>query len=297
MEVPCEWPVASRTIQPDGPIREADVELGSGVRLHYAEAGDSRGAPLVLLHGYTDSWRSFGLVLPLLARTRRILAPDLRGHGDSSAPAGDYGIARLARDVAEFMTRLELGPSTLVGHSLGSFVARRVALDDPRRIDRLILVGTAGAADNAVVRALREEVSRFGETIPAAFVEEFQASCVHRREAVPEWFFASCVAASRQTRPHVWRAALDGLLAEDQSGRLGAIAHPSLIVGGRHDTVFSVAEQEAAAEAMASTRLRLYRHAGHSPHWEEPGRFAEDVEDFLDQAGRPVAAAGLPGSA
>jgi non-heme chloroperoxidase len=274
----------------DPDIREASADLGSGVKLHYAEAGDGQDRVLVLLHGYTDSWRSFRLVLPLLARTGRVLALDLRGHGDSSAPAGDYSTTRLARDVVEFMDRLGLGKAVLVGHSMGSFIARWVALDSPHRVDRLVLIGSAATADNVVVRGLREEVGRFDDWIPEEFVEGFQASCVHRPDLLPEWFFRSCVAGSRRTPLHVWRAALDGLLAEDQAERLGAIAHPSLIIGGRRDAVFAVAEQQDLARAMGRARLRLYRHVGHSPHWEEPGRFAEDVEDFLDQPAEPDAA-------
>lgn len=79
------------------------------------------------------------------------------------------------------------------------------------------------------------------------------------------------------------------LLARSQPERLGAIAHPSLLIGDRQDAVFAACEQQHLARAMGRT-LRRYRHAGHAPHWEEPGRGAEDVEDFLAQTGEPVAA-------
>src|SRR5262245_11321468 len=107
-------------MKPDPQIRESAMDVGWGLELHYAEVGGTRGRTLLLLHGYSDSWRSFRLVLPLLARLGRVIALDLRGHGDSPAPAGDYSPVRLAGDVAGFMDRLGLGAVTLVGHSMGS---------------------------------------------------------------------------------------------------------------------------------------------------------------------------------
>lgn len=163
-------------------IRETTVDLGSGLKLHYADSGDapdlSGEPPLVLLHGYTDSWRSFLLVLPLLSQSRRVVAVDLVGHGDSSAPAGDYGTTRMARDTVELLDRLGIDTATLIGHSMGSFVARRVAVNDPRRVNRLVLIDSALTTNNAVLRELREEVAKLGDWIPEDFVEGFQASCL-----------------------------------------------------------------------------------------------------------------------
>lgn len=261
-------------------IGEATIDLGAGVRLRYAECGAGPGTPAVLLHGYTDCWRSFSLVMGLLGLSRRVVALDLRGHGRSSAPPGGYRIADFAGDVATFLGRAGLGQVALVGHSMGSFVARRVALDSPDLVQRLVLVGSALTADNQAVRRLSEQVSRFEGWVPEAFVEAFQAGCVFRRDFVPEWFFRACVATSRRTPPRVWRAALDGMLEEGLADM--PVACPSLIIGGLQDAVFSPDEQEQLALALGGVPLRLYRHAGHSPHWEEPGRFAEDVEDFLE---------------
>jgi pimeloyl-ACP methyl ester carboxylesterase len=265
----------------DPDIREATADIGSGTKLHYAEAGNGQGPTLLLLHGYTDSWQSFRLVIPLLAQTGRVVALDLRGHGDSSAPHGDYSITRMAQDVAAFMDRLGLGIVTLVGHSMGSFVARRVIRDYPDLIDRLVLVGSPVTLDNAVVRGLQEEIEQFEDWVPEEFVEAFQTSCVYRPELLPDGFLRSCIAASRRTPLHVWRATLHGMLNENYTEGLSEITQPSLIIGGCQDTVFSVREQVELAGAIRQSRLRLYRHTGHSPHWEEPRRFVEEVEDFV----------------
>jgi pimeloyl-ACP methyl ester carboxylesterase len=259
-------------------LREGVVELPE-VGLQFVECG--AGPCVVLLHGYTDSWRSFRLVLPLLAPHCRCLALDLRGHGASVCPDGDFSLDAFAADAAGFLDQLGVGPVTLVGHSMGSFVARRVALDHPGLVERLVLVGSAIRVDNPVVRELQSQVRQMKTGVPRAFIEEFQTSCVADRGLVPAWFFDECVAAGTRVPLRVWRAALDGMLADDDSGRLGAIACPALVLGGREDSVFSVWEQAQLALAVPRGRLLLYDGVGHSPQWERPARFADDVLRFL----------------
>jgi pimeloyl-ACP methyl ester carboxylesterase len=117
--------------------------------------------------------------------------------------------------------------------------------------------------------------------VPRTFVEAFQAACVCNRGSIPEWFFDACVAASAGVAPRVWRDALAGLLADDHAARLGEIACPALVVGGREDAFFGPAEQAELARSLPRGRLLLYDGAGHSPHWEQPERFAADVATFL----------------
>jgi pimeloyl-ACP methyl ester carboxylesterase len=84
-------------------LRFAEAHLTTGVRLHYAEQGDPAGQPIILLHGYSDSWYSFSRVLPALAATYHIYALDQRGHGDSDRPAQGYGMPDFAADVVAFL--------------------------------------------------------------------------------------------------------------------------------------------------------------------------------------------------
>jgi pimeloyl-ACP methyl ester carboxylesterase len=270
-------------MEPPTALREATVKLASGFRLHYAEAGAEHPRTLVLLHGYTDSWRSFELVMPLLAQSHRVLALDCRGHGDSAKPDGDdYSTVRLARDVAEFLDHLQVPATTLIGHSMGSFIARRMAVDFPERVENLVMVATALTGDNCNVRALARAVEAFGDQVPATFIHDFQSSCIAQPRLMPEWFFRQCLAASTKVPPHVWRAVCHGMRQIDQTYRLGTITCPTLVLGGRRDAVFSLAEQEEVVRYVPGAHGRFYRHAGHSPHWEEPGRFAEDVLEFLE---------------
>ena len=250
-----------------------------GRALHYVGCGSGR--PVVLLHGYTDSWYSFRLVLPALAARARCLTPDLRGHGRSAHVGDDFSVAAFAADAAGFVEALDLGPVALVGHSMGGAVARAVALARPDLVDRLVLVGAPLRTDTPVLRDLAAEVAGFGAAVPRGFAEAFQAACVCDRGAVPGWFFDACVDASAGVLPRVWRAALAGLLADDHSARLGEIGCPALVVAGREDGFFGPAEQAEQARALPRGRLVVYDRVGHSPHWEQPERFAADVAGFL----------------
>jgi non-heme chloroperoxidase len=128
------------------PLRLADAHLTTGVRLHYAEQGDIAAHPLILLHGYTDLWVSFSAVLPALAATYHAYALDQRGHGDSDRPASGYTMPDFAADVVAFMAAMGLTRATLVGHSMGSFVAQQVALAAPECVARLVLIASATSA-------------------------------------------------------------------------------------------------------------------------------------------------------
>ena len=99
-----------------------------------------RGAPLVALHGLTASWVSFYGLAERLAGRRPVLALDLRGRGDSDKPAGPYGMKQHAADVAAAMRAMGLGPSVIVGHSMGAFVAAALAAQEPHLAAGLVLI-------------------------------------------------------------------------------------------------------------------------------------------------------------
>jgi pimeloyl-ACP methyl ester carboxylesterase len=115
-------------------VTHADVEVGRH-RWHVATAGD--GPPVVLLHGWPQHWWAWRHVIPELARTHRVVAPDLRGFGWSAAPPGTYSKMGLARDVEGLLDALGLDTCTLVGHDWGGFVAFLTAIRAPERVSGL----------------------------------------------------------------------------------------------------------------------------------------------------------------
>jgi pimeloyl-ACP methyl ester carboxylesterase len=127
-------------------LRFATTRLASGPQVHYAEQGDPGGEPILFLHGYTDSWFSFSRLLPLLPSRYHAFAVSQRGHGDSDRPDCCYTIEDLVADTVAFVDAVGVERTTLVGHSGGSFPARRVPETQPERVTRLVLIGSAGVA-------------------------------------------------------------------------------------------------------------------------------------------------------
>ena len=272
-------------------LRFASKRLATGPLAHYAEQGDPSGEVLLLLHGYTGSWFSFSRLLPLLPARYHAYALSQRGHGDSERPAGGYTIDHFAADVAAFLDAVGAARATLVGHSLSSLIARRVAETRPERVARLVLIGAIATPVNAAVLELRDFVRRLTDPVPEAFVREFQASTIH--VPVPGPFFERAVAESLKLPARVWQAVADGFCAFDDAADLGRIAAPTLILWGERDAYFPGEEQKRLAGAIPGARLTVYADTGHGPHYERPDRVAADLEAFLGGAQPSPAGGGV----
>jgi len=259
----------------------ARAALPTGVQMAYVDQGESSDPAVVLLHGLSDSSWSFARLVPELTGVRTV-AIDLRGHGGSSAPADGYRPEDLAGDVVALLDHLGITRATVVGHSLGSVVAREVVHRYPGRVERLVLVGTIATPVNEGAAGLADEIAGFGETVPEAFVRGFQESTL--AEPVPSGFMERVISESLRLRARVWRAAVAGMLEADDSDRLAGIDVPTLLMWGDQDAWFPREEQDRMAAAISGARLVVFEGAGHDPHWERPGNVAALLTDFLQEA-------------
>jgi non-heme chloroperoxidase len=265
------------------PPRFATTPLATGVQVHYAEQGDPRAEPIVFVHGYPDSWYSFSRLLPLLASARyHAYAFDQRGFGDSERSASGYAPDDFAADVVAFLDAVGAARATLVGHSMGSLIVRRVAETHPERVARLVLIGSAHTPANDVLREVQEAVRTLEDPVPPDFAREFQASTIH--VPVPEPFFERIVAESLKLPARLWKGALDGIIAFDDAADLGRITARTLILWGEQDALFPRQEQERLAAAIPGARLTVYEETGHCPNWERPERVAADLDAFVREA-------------
>ncbi len=261
------------------PIQQS-IALSTRVTLPYVEQGDPDGIPVLLLHGVTDSWRSFELVLPHLPSFLHVFALSQRGHGDADRPLTGYSFHDFAADVTAFIDARKLGPVVLVGHSMGSGVAQRFALTYPERLLGLVLVGSFAAlhANPAVREFWDSAVSLLVDPIDPQFVRDFQQSTLAR--PVPAGFFETVMQESLKVPARVWRALFSTFLQEDWSGELAKITAPTLIVWGDQDAFCPRSDQDLLVTTIRKSRLAVYTGAGHDPHWEEPERFANDLAAF-----------------
>jgi pimeloyl-ACP methyl ester carboxylesterase len=262
-------------------LRFADAQLKTGVRLRYAEQGDPAGHPIIMIHGYTDSSFSFSRILPSLSSKYRVYALDMRGHGGSDRPASGYKLTDFAADVLAFMDAKDLSSATIVGHSMGSFIAQQVALTAPERVERLVLIASGTTVRNKAVFDLQQSVNALKDPIPATVVREFQESTTYR--TVPDDFMSQVVEESLKVPAHVWQSTMAGMIDENRQPRLGEIKAPTLIIWGDRETIFTRDEQDRLVKTLPNASLKVYPETGHAPHWERPEQVVRDVEKFLVQ--------------
>lgn len=278
-----DFQLSSDAFRPSGKtvsdVRTKRIKLKTGISMNYVEAGDPRGPAVLLIHGYTDSSFSFSRVIPLLDKKFRILAIDQRGHGDSDKPESGYEMSDFAADAAAFLEAVGVRSATVVGHSMGSFVAMQTALDHPEKVDRLVLVGTTSTPNNAVIKELLSAVNELSDPVPHEFARDFQVGT--SSPSLPKDFFDGVVDATLKLPANVWKKALAGLAARDYKPELDKLKMPVTIIWGEKETIFSRAEQEPLIKGLRNVKFVVYPNSGHSPNWEEPEKFAKDLNAIL----------------
>lgn len=251
------------------------VQLSTGVELPYVEQGDESGVPVVLLHAFLDSWRSFDGVLPHLPLSIHAFAVTQRGHGDANRPDSGYGVEEFTADLAAYMDALGIDAAVIVASSSAGFTARRFAAEHPQRALGIVLVGSPySLGDKPAVAQFLDVVSALSDPIDPAFVREFVESNMVR--PVPPAFLEMLIAENLKVPARIWKATLAGLLDAVPTTDAG-IAAPALILWGDRDGFLPRSDQEALASSIAGSRLVTYEGTGHVVHWEEPERTAVDI--------------------
>jgi pimeloyl-ACP methyl ester carboxylesterase len=260
--------------------RKRSVTLSNGIRLSYVEMGDPRGEPLLLLHGYTDSSRSWSLVAPWLT-THRLLIPDQRGHGASAKPDCCYAASDLADDARLFLDALGVERAAVAGHSMGSMVAMALAAEHPARVSRLVLAGSTALAPVRRGDWLWSEVHALAFPLDpeSDFLREWHPA--NQPTPVDSAFAAAAMEDILAVPRPVWRGVIREL-AELPVGRHAAdIRAPTLILSGGKDVLFPPEHHRALAAAIPHAEARILPELGHNMIWERPAEIGPLLAAFL----------------
>jgi non-heme chloroperoxidase len=270
------------------------LRLPDGLLLEFAEQGSPGGPTVLMLHGITDSWRSYQPVLPHLDPAWHVIALSLRGHGGSAKPADGYTPAHMADDVARFMLAMDLPPVVVAGHSMGSTVALRLAADHPSCVRAVVGLGTfAGYRDKPdLVDWVRETIEPLADPVPFALAEEFQRSTLAR--PVPEALVAAMSAQSLLAPARVWRRGFHGLLGEDVAALLPRVQVPVMLLHGGQDAFVPADDLARLVAGLPSAEAHTWPGAGHAMHWEDPQAFAALLQRFVQQLHAPRGHAAPP---
>ncbi len=273
----------------------------NGADLHVVRAG--RGRPLLLLHGWPEFWLTWEPVITRLADRFLLIAPDLRGFGESSKPAGDFGPEGHARDMLALLDALGLDRVGIVGHDVGGAVMQPLARQAPHRIaglfffdfvypgigarmgapDRLAEIWYQSFNQNALAPIL---VGATRETC-RAYISHFLRHWAYRRDAfdaVVEVFTDNFLKPGNLAGGFAhYRAAHAGRVAmmRGEAPMLPPITVPTCVRWAEHDPLFPYAWTDRLGESFADLDLALFPGVGHFPHREDPDRAAGEIAAFF----------------
>jgi pimeloyl-ACP methyl ester carboxylesterase len=226
------------------------------------------GPVVVLLHGFPLTRKIWRAQETSLGSMYRVIAPDLRGHGESAAPEGVYTVDTMADDVIELLDVLQItSPVVLGGLSMGGYVALTLMARYPQRFRGLMLIDTRATADTPEAARTREELARTVETtkstkqvvdamLPKLFSDETR---MKRADLIPP-----VKAAMERTPPRGVAGALRGMAQRpDRTAMLASITVPVLVLVGAHDAITPVEESRTMAAALPNAQLVVIPGAGH----------------------------------
>lgn len=274
------------------------IDISGGVSLNALEEGE--GQPLIMIPGWSQTAAAFARNISELAKNRRVIALDMRGHGDSSKPAGGYRIQRLAKDLEEVITALGLTSVDLLGHSMGSSIIwGYLDLFGPKNLRKLVIVDQApmGAALPAWSD---DEKLRYGCLLPDVQAVATLSDMVRATSNVEGvmahikgMFTAAMPEADlrwmaeqnfKMPRRHAGDLMFDHCL-NDWRDVIEATRLPTLVVGGR-TSIFPAESQEWIAAVNPNARAVIFEEdegGAHFMFFENPQRFNAEVERFLSE--------------
>jgi pimeloyl-ACP methyl ester carboxylesterase len=258
-----------------------EVRLPNGIKLAYVDAGNPNGDPLLLLHGYTDSSRSFSPMVPHLGRYR-LLIPDQRGHGASDAPECCYGSTQFAHDAKLFLDALKIDRVAVAGHSLGSMVAMSLAAEYPDRVTKVVLIGSTALVPVKRGDWLYDQATAMrGPLDPAT---QFAKDWHPANQPTPvDAAFAEAVNEELYRIPqHVWRGVMRELAYVPAGRHAPDVKAPVLVISGGKDALFPAEHHQSLLKAFPQAKARVFDDLGHNPNWERPEDVAAAIAEFLD---------------
>jgi pimeloyl-ACP methyl ester carboxylesterase len=252
-----------------------------GAKINYVEAGDPAKPTVILLHGLGGNTTNWAFNVPVLAQSYHVIAPDQIGFGKSDRPMIKYRVGTYVDFLDEFMSEIKVDKATLVGNSLGGWIAAMTAIKYPNRVEKLVLADAAGlkpsAIDLAQVYSLnystRDEVRALQKLV-------FYNSALFAGDAAVDQAMAVRITANDG---YTIGSLIESIRRDEDflNGRLGEIKKPTLIIWGRQDGLIKLADGEQFKSGIAGSELVVFDQCGHVPMAEKAADFNKTVLAFL----------------
>jgi 2-hydroxymuconate-semialdehyde hydrolase len=264
-----------------------------GFTTNYHDVG--QGAPVLLIHGSgpgVSAWANWRLLLPVLSKTRRVIAPDMRGFGFTARPTdpadpSTYNMAAWVQQAVDLLDALNIEQADLVGNSFGGALALALAIAHPQRVRRLVLMGSVGVTFEITsgLDAVWGYTPSFDNMRRLLDIFAFSRALVTdelaqlRYQASIQPGFQEAFAAMFPAPRQAWVDAMASAEAD-----IRALPHPTLVVHGREDQVIPLANSLTLAQWIGQAQLHVFGQCGHWTQIEHAARFARLVENFLAEA-------------
>lgn len=280
-----------RGAMPGEPTNATYLEV-DGVRVRYVDVG--HGPAVVLVHGFASSLDTWDAVIPVLAKTHRVLALDLKGFGWSGRPPGDYSPAAEAKLVLDLMTARGIGRADVVAHSWGGAVALAMALASPKRVRRLVLYDAWAYEAEMPSFFLWSRAHGLGEILFGLFYKERPADRLALAFYDPSRIPQSLVDAVKKAldRPGTVAAALAAVRGQrflPLEKRYPEVKQPTLLLWGREDRVSPLRFGERLESDLPNARMKVFPRCGHLPMIEARAASTRALVRFLDAPEAKVA--------
>ncbi len=252
----------------------------NGIQIAYTDEG--QGTPLLFVHGFPLSRGAWQKQVEEFSGRYRVIAPDLRGHGESEATHGAVTMENYARDLQALLDQLKTGPVILIGHSMGGYIAFAFARMFPQFLRGLVLVATRAVGDSpeaaAGRRATAEKVRKEGvQSLVDSMVPKMLSSKSSDLKMVQE-----VRGLMSSSKPEGVAGALLGMAQRpDSTPDLGKLELSTLLISGDDDALIPYTESEKMSKSIFEAKLEIIPHAGHLVAFESPQEFNRRLEAWL----------------
>jgi pimeloyl-ACP methyl ester carboxylesterase len=268
------------------------IDVRGAKSVNYVEMGPESGKALLLVHGLSGSWPNWLENIPYFAREHRVIALDLPGFGDSPMPDWEVSVEAYGRFVLDFCDALDVRRCTIVGNSMGGFIAAETATKEPDRFEKLVLVSAAGISHVRMRRQPAEVAARMGIATAPLTLRLLDSGM--RRPGIRRALFGGLFYSPNRLRKELlWECfhhgngrpgvlpAVRGLFGYDILDRLEDVEVPTLIVWGRNDHIVPPNDAIGYGKRLHNSRTVIFDKTGHLPMAERPVRFNRVLETFL----------------
>jgi pimeloyl-ACP methyl ester carboxylesterase len=251
-----------------------------GQNIHYIEAG--QGPAVILLHGLGATKEAWSANFTALASKYHVYALDQLGSGHSDKPLIDYTIATWADFLQGFMQSQNIPKATVVGNSLGGWIATEFAVQHPEKVDKLVLVDAAGLAGK--IRGFPADISvDLNPSTIAAWRTLLDSVFYDKTIVTDEVATQLFTNRMRNNDGYTIERALAGFAARPQfeDDKLRSIHAPTLVVWGRNDELISVDRAEKFGSGIPGAKVVVFEQCGHVPQIEKAEEFNRTLLEFL----------------